>query len=74
MYVPSHFQPSNTQRFATNSIEAISATVHILNVGNMQIALVYRSPSVPQAMLITILSTLLTHVSQFNTPCIIRFQ
>jgi hypothetical protein len=71
MCVPSHFQPSNTQMFAANSIEAISTTVQIPNVGNMQIALLYRSPSVPQAILITVLYRLLAHVSQFNTPCII---
>ena len=33
MCVPSQFHPSNTQRFATNSIEAVSAIVWIPNVG-----------------------------------------
>ena len=42
MCVPSHFNPSNIQRFATNGIEAVSATIHIPNAGNVQIAVVYR--------------------------------
>ena len=69
MCVPSQFNPSNIQRFANNSIEAVSATVQIPNAGNMQIAIVYRSPNVPQAMLITVLTRLLTHVSLCNLPC-----
>ena len=38
---------------------------------NMQIAVVYRSPNVPLAVLITILTRLLTHLSQSTIPCII---
>lgn len=37
----------------------------------MQIAVVYRSPNVPQEMLITVLTRLLTHVSLCSTPCLI---
>ena len=69
MCVPSYFNPSNMQRFTTNGIEAVSATVQIPNVGSMQIAVVYRSPNVPQAMLITVLTRLLTHVSLYHSPC-----
>lgn len=71
IYVPSQMNPCNTQRFSTNGIEAVSATIHLPNVGNIQIAVVYRSPSVPQTTLITLLSRLLTHISLSNTPCII---
>ena len=41
------------------------------NVGNMQIAVVYRSPSLPRATLITMLTRLLRHVTLCNTPCVI---
>ena len=69
--VPSYFNPSNMQRFATNGIEAISLTIQIPNACSVQIAVVYRSPNVPQAMLITVLTRLLTHVSLYNSPCLI---
>lgn len=61
MCVPSHFHPSNVHRFAGNGIEAVSACIHISHTSNMQIAVVYRSPNVPLAVLITILTRLLTH-------------
>ena len=69
--VPSQMNPSNTQRFATNGIEAVSATLHLCNIGDMQIAVVYRSPSVSQTTLLTVLSRLLIHVSLCNTPCVL---
>ena len=69
--VPSQMNPSNTQRFATKGIEAVSTSIDIPNAGNMQIVVVYRSPSVPQATLITVLSTVLTHVPTCNTLCVI---
>ena len=69
--VPSHMNPSNVHRFATSGIEAVSATVQLLNVSNMQIAVVYRSPSVPRVILITVLTRLLRHVTLCNTPCVI---
>ena len=69
--VPSHMNPSNIQRFANNGIEAVSASVQLPNASNMQIAAVYRSPSVSQTTLIALLSRLLTHVSMCNTPCVI---
>ena len=69
--VPSEMCPSNTHRFATNGIEAVSATLELPNINNLQIAVVYRSPSVSQTALITVLSRLLTHVSLCNTACVI---
>ena len=69
--VPSEMCPSNTHRFATNGIEAVSATLELPNINNLQIAVVYRSSSVSQTALITVLSRLLTHVSLCNTACVI---
>ena len=69
--VPSHMNPSNVHRFATSGIEAVSATIQLPNVSNMQIAVVYRSPSVPRATLITVLTRLLRHVTLCNIPCVI---
>ena len=69
--VPSQMNPPKIQRFATNGIEAVSASIQLPNASNMQIAAVYRSPSVSQTTLITLLPRLLTHVSMCNTPCVI---
>ena len=66
--VPSHMNPTNIQTFG---IEALSTTIHIQNVGKMQIAVIYRSPSILQATLINLLHRLLKHVSICNLPCII---
>ena len=69
MCVPSQLNPSNVQRFVGKGIEAVSATIHAHNEGIMQIAVIYRLPSVSQANFTTVLSKL--YVSQFNTPCVI---
>ena len=69
--VPSHMSPTNVQRFATTGIEAVSATIQLPNSDNFQIEVVYRSPSVPQATLITLLTRLLTHVTLCTVPCVV---
>ena len=61
--------PSNVQRFTSNGIEAVSATIQLPNASN--IAVVYRSPSVPRATLITVLTRLLRHVTLCSIPCVI---
>ena len=67
----SQMDPSDVQRFTSNGIEAVSATLQILNAGSLQIAMVYRSPSVPQQVFTPVLSRLLRHVSICTTPCVI---
>ena len=71
MCVPSQLNPTNVHRFATSGIEALSATIQLPNGENWQIAVVYRSPSVPQATLITMLTRLLTHMALCTAPCVI---
>ena len=71
MCVPSQLNPTSVHRFATSGIETVSATVQLPNGENWQIAVVYRSPSVPQATLITLLTRLLTHVTLCTAPCVI---
>ena len=71
MCVPSQLNPTNVHRFATSGIEAVSTTVQLPNGENWQIAVVYRSPSVPQATLLTLLTRLLTHVTLCTAPCVI---
>ena len=71
MYVPSQVYPTNVQRFATSGIEVLSTIIHIQNLGKLQIAVVYRSPSVLLGTLITLMNRLLNHVSSCNLPCLI---
>ena len=49
----------------------MSAKIQLPCVGSMQIATVYRSPSVLQATFTTVLSRLLRHLSMCQTPCVI---
>ena len=71
MCVPSQMQPSDTQTFTTNGIEAVSCMMVLPNLTRIQIALVYRSPSVSRTAFVTVLTRLLRHVSVSNTPCVI---
>ena len=61
--VPSQMQPYNIQRFAANGIECVSTTLVLPNESCMQVAVIYRSPSVSQTALITVLCRLLNHLA-----------
>ena len=79
--VPSQMKPYNTQRFVSNGIESVCTTLTLPtrsrsrsrsqspNGSCMQVALVYRSPSASQELLITLLCRLLNYVSVSNIPC-----
>ena len=69
--VPSCMSPTNVHRFATTGIEAVSATIQLPNSHSLQIAVVYRSPSVAQATLTTLLTRLLTCMTICTVPCVI---
>jgi len=71
IYVPSQMHPSNIHKFATNDIEAVSVTLELCNGSHLQLALLYRSPSVSLATLTTMLQRLLRHLSVRNTPCVV---
>ena len=71
MCVPSYTSPTCVHRFAATGIEAVSATIHLTGTDSLQIAVVYRSPSVAQATLITLLTRLLTHLTISALPCVI---
>ena len=68
--VPSYTNPTSVHRFTAAGIEAASATID-LGADSLQIAVVYRSPSVAQATLITLLTRLLTHLTISGLPCVI---
>ena len=71
MCVPSQMNPSNVKRFVSSAIETVSSTIQIPSASSMQIAVVYRSPSVPQEAFIAVLTRLLQHVSVCSTRCVI---
>ena len=60
--VPSYTNPTSVHRFTATGIEAVSATID-LGADSLQIAVVYRSPSVAQTTQITLLTRLLTHLT-----------
>ena len=69
--VPECMQPTNTRRYASNGIEAISTTILLANNRPVQIALLYRSPSVPLQTLTSLLSRVLNHISTSSLPSIV---
>lgn len=69
--VPNQINPTNVHKFVTSSIEVVSATIQLPNREHLQIAVVYRSPSVPKATLLTLLTQLLTYMTQCAVPCVI---
>ena len=69
--VPQYKQPCHTQIFASNGIEVIVTTLSLPNAKSLQIALLYRSPSIPMQQLITMLTRILNYVSMSNTPTVI---
>lgn len=58
--VPEDMQPTHTRRYG---IEAVSTTLLLANNAPIQIALLYRSASVPLQALISLLSQMLNHVA-----------
>ena len=68
MCVPSYINPTSVHRFTATGIEAVSATIDI-GADSLQMAVVYRSPSAAQATLNTLLTRLLTHLTNSTVPC-----
>ena len=69
--IPEHMQPTNTHRYSSNGIEAVSTTLLLANNTPIHIGLLYRSPSVPLQILTNLLSRVLEHFSVYSLPCII---
>ena len=69
--VPQDMQPSGTCTFTSNGIEAVCTTLLLPNASQIQIVLLYRSPSVPMEALISLLSRVLNHVTVSGTARII---
>ena len=69
--VPEDMQPTHKRRYASNGIEAVSTTLLLADNTQIQIELLYRSPSIPLQALTSLLSNVLNHVSVSSLPCII---
>ena len=69
--VPQGIQATNTHRYASNGIEALSTTLLLANNTQIQIALLYRSPSIPLQTLTHLLSRVLNRISTSSLPCVI---
>lgn len=70
MCVPSYTNPTSEHRFAVTGIEAVSVTVQLTGEDSLQMAVLYRSPSVAQETFITLLTRLLTHLTNSTVPCV----
>ena len=70
MSVPSTMQPSHTNILTSHGIEGLTTRLYVHNT-DIQIALLYRPPSVPTATLVTVLTTIVTHMSLSTLPTII---
>ena len=68
--LPQYIQPTNTYRYPSNGIEALS-TILLTNNTQIQITLLYRSPSIPLQTFTDLLSRVLNRISTSSLPTII---
>ena len=69
--VPQSMQPAHTSTFTTNGIEAVTTTLLLPNACRLQVALVYRSPSVSLDAFLGALATVLSHVAMSDFPTVV---
>ncbi len=69
--VPQNMQPLNTSMFTTNGIESVTTTVLLPNACRLQLALVYRSPSVSLEAFLSALVAILNHVAMSDIPTVV---
>ena len=62
--VPQGMKPSNVTKLAFHSIEILTSRLMLPNASIIQLALVYRSPSVPLATFVSVVTSLLNYLSQ----------
>ena len=68
--VSNTMQSSNTVKFVFNGIEILVTCLHIADE-RLQVAVVYRSPSVPMRQLVQLMTRILQHVSATGLPTVI---
>ena len=68
--VPNTMQPSSTVTFVCNGIETLVTCLCVAD-RRLQVAVIYRSPSVPMRQLVQLMTRLLQHVSATGVPTVI---
>ena len=68
--VTNTMQPSSTVTFVCNGIESLVTCLCVADK-RLQVAVVYRSPSVPMRQLVQLMTRLLQHVSATGVPTVI---
>ena len=68
--MPHSMQPNHPMCFVSNGIEVTVTTLHI-NKKTLQVAVVYRSPTVPMCQFIQLMTRLLEHMTKANAPTIV---
>ena len=71
IYISSDMQTYPSHTFVSNGFEAVATTLTLPSANQLQVLLLYRSPSMPSQALIVMLSRILTHASTTNIPTII---
>ena len=69
--VPPNMQPANTSTLTANGIESVITTLLLANACHLQVALVYRSPSVSSEAFLSTLVTLLNHIAMSDIPTVV---
>ena len=70
MSVPCTMQPSDPVLFALDGIQCLLTKLH-LNGKTLQLALIYRSPSIPVKVFLSFITNLLQYLTQLNTATIV---
>ena len=70
MSVPGTMKPSHTNLSTSHGIERLTTRLCVHNT-DIQIALLYRPPSIPTASFVTVLTTIVAHMSLSTLPTII---
>ena len=71
MSVLSAMEPSHINTFTTHGMEVRTTRLFLHNTKYIQIALLYRPPSVPLVSFTNVLTMLMNHMSSYNLPTVI---
>ena len=71
IYVSSDTQKLRSHTFISNGFEAVATSLTLPNINQLQVLLLYRSPSMPSQALAVMLSRMLAYASATNIPTII---
>ena len=69
--VPQNMQPACTSKFTTNGIEGVTTTLLLPNATQLQVALMYRLPSVSSDAFLSALTTIVNLIAISDIPTVV---